>query len=142
MHIQISINEKRVDVPVIWMVLLPTKFPAAVELTGPKHSTSTPRSVVTAVVLSIDVNRVAFGSPNPATGVAVKAMFNGPLGPQLAVPADKCASVHTLIEPPTLQRVVPVVSPVTLQVKVKVSPGQVEGAGVNCPETSPENKHI
>ena len=37
--------------------------------------------------------------------------------------------------------VLPLISPVTVQLKVKVSPGQVGGAAVNCPVTSGKNKY-
>ena len=132
-------SEERIDVPIIWMLLLPTMFPEAVELAGPKHSTSMPFSVESAVALSVDVNKVAFVSPNPVSRVAVKALP----GPQLAVPpADKCPRVQKILLLSTLQRVIPLVSPVTLHLKVKVSPGQVGGAGVNCPATSPGEKWL
>ena len=39
--------------------------------------------------------------------------------------------------PPTLQVVIPFLSPVTVHLKMKVSPGQVGGAAVNCAATSP-----
>ena len=130
-------SEERIDVPIIWTLLLPTLFPGFKELAGPKHSTSMPFSVESAVALSVDVNKVAFISPNPVLRVAVKALP----GPQVAVPpADICPRSHKTLLLSTLQRVSPLVSPVTLQQKVKVSPGQVGGAAVNCPATSPGEK--
>ena len=45
-------------------------------------------------------------------------------------------NVHTLF-PPTLQVVNPVMSPVTLHVKVKVPSEHVGGAAVNCPVAAP-----
>ena len=54
-------------------------------------------------------------------------------GPQLdVVPAVLCVRGHSLV-PPTLQMVIPFMSPVTVHLKVKVSPGQVGGGAVNCP---------
>ena len=69
--------------------------------------------------------------PNSAPDVAVKALF----GPHIDVaPAVLCARIHSLL-PPTLQVVIPFLSPPTVQLKMKVSPGQVGGAAVNCPAT-------
>ena len=116
------------------MVLLPTLFPGSREALGPKHSTSLPSSAGDSVVLSVDVKEAAF-VPNPASGVAVKASFLL-LGPQFSVEVDRCARVHRLLLPPTLQMVVPL--PLTVHLKVMVPPGQVGGAGKNCPATLPE----
>ena len=115
------------------MVLFPTLFSGIVVCS--KHSTTMPLSAGSALALSVDMKEVAV-VPNPAPGVAVKALLNGPFGPQLEVPVDECASTHSLVPPPTLHRVIPLLSPVVLQVKVKVSPGQVGGAAMNC--ASPE----
>ena len=121
------------------MLLLPTMFPEAIELSGPKHLTSMPFSMESAVALNVDVNKVAFVSPNPVSRIAVKASP----GPQVAVPpADKCPRSHKILLLSTLQRVSPLVSPVTLQLKIKVSPGQVGGAAVNCAATLPGEKWL
>ena len=45
-----------------------------------------------------------------------------------------------MLLPPTSQSVVPNMVPLTVQVKVMVSPGQVGEAGVSCPATSPGEK--
>ena len=69
--------------------------------------------------------------PNSAPDVAVKALF----GPHVDVaPAVLCARIHSRL-PPTLQVVIPLLAPVTIHLKMKVSPGQVGGAAVNCPAT-------
>ena len=100
-------------------------------LAGPKHSTSVPLSAGAAVPLSVDVKEVAV-VPNPVSALAVKTLP----GPQIEDGLVLCTMGHSLL-PPTLQMVIPFMLPVTLQVKVKVSPGQVGGAAVNCPITSP-----
>ena len=65
--------------------------------------------------------------------VAVKA----PPGPHVDVaPAVLGVREHSLL-PPTLQMVIRFMSPVTVHLKVKVSPGQVGGAAVNCPAAPP-----
>ena len=69
--------------------------------------------------------------PNPAPNTAVKVS----LGPQMEVDVDRCTRIHSLL--PTLQMVIPLMSPVTLHLKVKVPPGQVGEAALNCPLTSP-----
>ena len=97
-----------------------------------KHSTSVPLSVGVAVAVSVDEKEVASITPNPVPVVAVK--------PHAVVgPAVLCARIHELL-PPTLQVVIPFLSPLTVHLKVKVSPGQVGGAAVNCPATSPGEK--
>ena len=99
-----------------------------------KHSISVPSSVGVAVAVSVDEKEVAFvPGPNPVPGVAVKT------GPHVDMPAVVCARRHELL-PPTLQLVCPFMSPVTVHLKVKVSPGQVGGAAVNCAVTSPGEK--
>ena len=114
-----------------------TLFPVSTELAGPKHSTSVPSSSEVAVPLSVDEKEVAF-VPNPVPGVAIKSL----LGPQVAVEVDICGRVHRLLLSFTLQIVTPFITPLTLHVKEKVSPGQVGGGVVNCPDTSPVDAHI
>ena len=100
---------------------------SSLEKAGPKHSTSVPFS---AVPLSVDEKKVVFVA-NPVLGLAVKTRP----GPQVDVaPAVLCASRHSLLLF-TLQMVTPFLSPVTVHLKVRVSPGQVGGAAVNCPAT-------
>ena len=119
------------------MVLFPTLFPESTVEAGPKHSTSVPPSTESAVALSVDVKRPL--DPNSLSCVAVKARLPS-LGPQVTVEVDICARVQRLVLLFTLQRVVPpLLSPVTVHLKVKVSPGQVGGGAVNCPATSPES---
>ena len=108
-------------------------FPAALDNAGPKHSTSVPFSARVAVPLSVDEKEVAFVVPNPVIGV----MVNASLRPQIVEEVDVCTRVQSLL-PPTLQMVIPFLSPVTLHLKVKTSPGQVGGGAVNC---LPEGKH-
>ena len=99
-------------------------------LAGPKHSTTVPFSVVKfAVPVSVDVKEVAL-VPNPVAGLAVKALS----ALQTEEEVDLWASTHSLL-PPTLQVVKPLMSPVTVHLKVKVSPGQVGGAAMNSPIT-------
>ena len=105
-------------------------FPAFLEKVGPKHSTSVSFSSEVAVPLSVDVKEVAL-VPNPVPVATVKGLPD-PHGP--GAPAVLCTSEHSLL-PFTLQMVIPVLSPVTIHVKVKVSPGQVVGAAVSCPVT-------
>ena len=107
-------------------------FPVSLDKAGPKHSTSVPFSVGIAVPPRVDEKEVAFVL-NPVTGVTV----NVSLGPQIVEEVDVCTSRHSLL-PPTLQMVILLVSPVTVHLKVKLSPGQVGGAVVNC---LPEGKH-
>ena len=52
-------------------------FPGPTLLAGPKHSTSVPFSVRSAVPLSVDVKEVASLVSNPVPGVAAKA-WSGP----------------------------------------------------------------
>ena len=106
---------------------------APLEKNGPKHSTSVPFSVEVAVPLSDDVKEVVL-VPNPASVVTVKGL-PVPQGPgALAV---LCSRVHSLVPPPTLQMVIPLPSPVTVHLKVNLSPEQVGGAAVNLPPTLP-----
>ena len=112
--------------------MLPILFQASLEKAGPKHSTRVPASVVIAVPLSVDEKEVAF-IPNPGPEVALKVLPDPQGTGRLGV---LCARTHSPL-PPTLQRVTPSLSPVTVHLKVKLSPGHVGGAAVNCPATSP-----
>ena len=112
-------------------------FPGSLSRSGPKHSTSVPFSAGVAVPLSVDVKEVALADPNPVPTVTVKGL-SVPHGPGAF--AVLCSSEHSLLPPPTLQRVTPSLSPVTVHLKVKVSPGQVGGDAVNCPVTTPRWK--
>ena len=116
--------------PNIWRALLPTLFPGCMLLAGPKHSTSVSFSSEVAIPLSVDEKEVAL-VPNPVPDLAVKTSR----GPQIEEDVDRCTRVHSLL-PPTLQMVIPFLSPVTVHLKVKVSPGQVGGAEVSCPAAS------
>ena len=87
--------------------------------------------------LIVDEKEVAF-VPNPDPGVAVKVLP----GPQLDVASGVlCDRRHSLL-PLTLQMVTPFLSPVTVHLNMKVSPGQVGGAAVNCPATLPSEFKI
>ena len=122
----------------------PTRFPGSELLASPMHSISIPFSAGVAVPLSVDVNEVALvPGPNSAPELALKSL----LGPQIEVEVDLCTREQFLFPPSlqvvfplTLQTVIPSMFPVTLQVKVKGSLGQVRGARVKCPVTSPEGK--
>jgi len=109
------------------MALPPTLFPRSPPLPGPKHSISVPFSAGIAVTLSVDEKEVAL-TPNPVPDVAVKALP----GPQLKEVVPLCNRGHALLLP-TLQVVSIVLSPPTVHLKVKVLPGQLGGAAVNCP---------
>ena len=105
---------------------------SSLEKAGPKHSTSVAFSSKVAVPLSVDEYEVAL-VPNPVPVPTVKGLPS-PHGPgALAV---LCTREHSLL-PFTLQMVIPFLSPVTVHLKVNLSPGQVGGAAVNCPATSP-----
>ena len=113
-------------------VLPPTLFHDSLDKAGPKHSTSVPFSAEVAVPLSVDEKEVAL-VPNPVPVATVKGLPD-PQGPgALAV---LCTREHSPL-PTTLQMVIPFMPPVTVHVKMKVSPGQVGGAAVNCPVTTP-----
>ena len=87
--------------------------------------------------LSVDVNEVAV-VPNPAPDLAMKALP----APQTEEEVDLCTRGHLKLSLLfTLQMVNPFMSPVTVQMKVKVSPGQV-GVAVNCPVTLPIQKEV
>ena len=100
-------------------------------LSGPKHSTGMPFSAGIAVPLSVDEKEVAI-VPNPVPDLAVKTLP----GPQIEEDSDLCTKGHSLLQP-TLQMVTPLLSPVTIHLKVKILLGQVGGAAVNCPATPP-----
>ena len=106
-------------------------FSAFLARPGPKHSTGVPFIAGVKVPLSVDMNEGP-SVPNPAPNTAVKAS----LGPQMEEDVDLCTRVHSLLLP-TLQMVIPLLSPVTLHLKVKIPPGQVGGAAVSCPAASP-----
>ena len=107
-------------------------FSGSLEKAGPKHPTRVPSSSEVAVPLSVDEKEVPL-VPNPVPVATVKGL-PGPQGPgALAV---LCTREHSLL-PITLQMVIPFLSPITLHLKVKVSPGQVDGAAVKCPATTP-----
>ena len=111
----------------------PILFPWSTLLAGPKHSTTVPFSSEVAAPLSVDEKEVAL-VPNPVTPLAVKASLGLQVGE-----VDPCRRVHSLV-PFTLQKVNPFLSPVTVHLKEKVSPGQVGGGAINCPATSPGGK--
>ena len=120
------------------MVLFPTLF--SEPRVESKHSTSVPSSTGSAVALSVDVKGPLV--PNPLSDIAVKRWLV-PLGMQVLVtPVVRCDRAHRLLLlllPSTLQMVVPVIAPVTVHLKVKVSLGQVGGGAVSCPVTWPES---
>lgn len=109
-------------------------FPGFTLLAGPKHSASVPFSAGSAVPLSVDVNEVAL-VPKPVQDLAVKA---SPDPQMVREVGDACIKGHSLL-PSTLQVVNPLMSPVTVHLKLKVSPGHVGGAAMNCPPASSEN---
>ena len=129
-------NEESMYQPNIWRALLPTLFPGCTLLAGPKHSTSVLFSLGLALPLSVDEKEVTL-VPNPVPDLAVKTSR----GPQMEEDVDLCTRVHSLL-PFTLQMVIPFLSPVTVHLKAKVSPGQVGGATVSCPATSSGKKPI
>ena len=112
-------------------MLFPTLFSASLARPGPKHSTCVPSSAEVAVPLSVDVKKITL-VPNSLPAVTVKELPEPHGTGALAV---LCSREHSLL-PPTLQMVTPFMSP-TVHLKVNISPGQVEGAAVNCPVTSP-----
>ena len=101
-------------------------------LSGPKHSTSVPFSAGVAVPLSVDEKEEPF-DPNPVPDLAVKALP----GPQIEEGVVLCGRGHSL-PPFALQMVTPLMSPLTVHLKVNILSGQARGAVVNCPATSPE----
>ena len=118
-------------------MLFPTLFIDVILLAGPKHSTSVSFSAKVALPLSADKKEVAF-VPNSVPALAVNL---SPV-PQIEVEVDLCNRLHSsLVLIPTLQVVIPLMSPVTLQLKVKVLPGQVGGAAKKCLVTTPGRKY-
>ena len=111
-------------------MLSPTLFPGSTLLAGPKHSTW-----ITAVAVPISVEKEGPLLLNPVPGIDMKAS----LGPQLmGEERVGCTRAHSMLPLPfILQVVTPLLSPVTVQLKVKVSPRQVGRAAVSCPVTSP-----
>ena len=121
----------------MWRVLLPTLFPGSIRLADTLHSISVSFSAEVAVPFSVDVKEVALvPEPKPVPALALRALF----GPHREEEFDLCTKVHSLL-PPTLQMVTPFLSPSTVQLKVKVSPGHAGGAAVNCPVTSPRGQY-
>ena len=114
--------------PNIWSETFPTLFPGSTLLAGPKHSTNVPFSAGSTVPLSVDLKEVDL-VPNPIPDAAVNF-------PQTVIDLNLCTRGHSMLRP-TLQVVTPFKSPVTVQMKVNVSPGQMGRAAVNCPATSP-----
>ena len=113
-------------------------FPGCKLLAGPKHSTSIPSRAGVAMPLSVEEKEVAFvPGPKPVLALAVRVLF----GPQICVEFELCTKIHGLL-PFTLQVVSPLMSPPTVHLKVKVSPGQVGGGPVKVPITSPGGKYI
>ena len=91
-----------------------------------------------AVPLRVDEKEVAVDILNPVPGLAVKALS----GPQRVEEVDLCTRAHLKLSLLfTFQTVYPFMSPVTVQLKVKVSPGQA-GPPVNCPVTLPIQKKV
>ena len=119
-------------------MLIPTLFCGSTLLAGPKHSTTVLFSAEIAVPLSVDEKEVALvPGPNPVPDLALK----GSPDPQVEEDDNLCSRRHSLF-PPTLQTVIPLMSPVTVHLKVKVSSGQVGRAAVNCPATLPGEIYI
>ena len=105
-------------------------FAASLEKSGPKHSTSVPFSLEVAMPLSVDEKEVAL-VPNPVPDTAM----NGLPDPQARGPLNVlCGRIHSSL-PFTLHMVIPFIPMV--HSKMKGLLGQVGGAGMNCPETSP-----
>ena len=109
-------------------------FPGSVLLGVPKHSTNLPSSAGSEVPLSVDEKEKLF-NPNPVPDLALKALP----GPQTEEEFDLCGRGHSLL-PPTIQVVSPFMSPTTVHINLKVSPGQVGRAAVNCPATISKKK--
>ena len=89
-----------------------------------------PFSVSSAIPLNVDMKEVAL-VPNPVPEATIKGLPD-PQGVGACVVL--CVRMHSS---PTLQRVIPCMSPVTVHLKVKVSPGQVGGGAMSCPKTLP-----
>ena len=132
-YLYLPLASCQLPLPSIWSVLFPTIFSVFRARSGPKHSTSVPFSSEVAVPLSVDEKEVAF-VPKLVPDLAVKALS----GPHVdSAPTVLCERKHSLL-PFILQMETPVLSPSTVQVNLKLPPGQVGGAAVNCPATSPE----
>ena len=95
--------------------MFPTRLWASLENSGPKHSISVPFSVVVAVPFSVDEKELAL-VPKPVPVVTVKALPD-PQG--LEVPAVLCNRAQAIL-PFTLQMVIPLTSPPTVHLKVKI----------------------
>ena len=106
-------------------------FAASLENNGPKHSTSVPSSLGVAMPLSVDENKVAL-VPNPVPDTAMNGLSDPQARGALTV---LCGRIHSLL-PFTLHMVIPLLFPM-VHFKMKEPLGQVGGAGMNCPETSP-----
>ena len=96
---------------------------------GPKHSTSTAE---VAVPLRVDENLGPLLA-KPVPGIDMKTLLTPQVMAEERAPCTRAQSKLPFI----LQVVNPFLSPVTVQLKVKVSPRQVRGAAVSCPATSP-----
>ena len=111
-------------------------FPTSLARVGPKHSTSVPSSATSVIPqLNVDVNEVAV--------VVLNLASQTPPGPQSSVSFGLLwVRPHSVpLLPPTLQMVIPLLSPATVHRKVKGSWGQEGGGAVNCPPaTSPGDK--
>ena len=106
-------------------------FAVSLENCGPKHSTSVPSSLEVATPLSADENKVAL-APNPVPDTAM----NGLPDPQARGSLNVlCGRIHSSL-PFTLHMVIPFIFPM-VHLNMKVSLGQVGGAAMNCPATSP-----
>ena len=88
--------------------------------------------MVVAVPLSVDVKEVAL-VPNPVPVVTVKGLVDLQ---GLGSSAVLCTREHSLL-PPTLQTVIPFLSPITVHLKVKVSPWRTGGG--SCSQLSCNN---
>ena len=89
--------------------------------------------------LRVDVKEVALlAGPNPFPVVVMKAVADPQEPVEFA--AILCSREQSLL-PPTLQMVAPFTVPTTVQLKVKVSPGQMVGGAVNCPAASPGERY-
>ena len=106
-------------------------FSGSALLAGPKHSNSVPFRAGNPVPLSVDEKKELF-DPNPVPDITLP-------GPQIREERSLCIRIHSSL-PFTLQMVNPSMFPVTVHLKVKVSPEQVGKAAIICPVTSPVEK--
>jgi len=88
------------------------------------------------VPLSVDEKEVTL-VPNSDPDVAVNTR---PAPHVDEAPAVLCGRVHSLL-PFTFQMVIPLLFPPTVHPKLKVLPGQVGGAALNCADASPAGEH-